>query len=262
MTLQSSGAISIGDLRTEFDGGTGAISLGDFYRGGSRVPTSSTTTGVAASGAINIGSFYSKRNALDVTYEIIGGGGGGGGGTANRPAQNGYHEPSAIAGDTGGTSTIKQGTTTLVSAPGGTYGIGATTAYMSGRDYFGTNGTASYYGAGGARGLENQHGTAAPNASYGAGGGGAGGDDYSTYDEPGYPGQGGGASTRKTGTLVVDDNTTLTVYIADGGIGGNSSYDGGKGAGGYCKLTYTKSTGSNVTSYATRNSTTNNTIAW
>jgi len=133
---------------------------------------------------------------------------------------------------------------------------------MSGRDYFGTNGAASYYGSGGARGLENQNGTAAPDASYGAGGGGAGGDDYSTYDEPGYPGQGGGASTRQTGTLVVDDNTTLTVYVADGGLGGDSSYDGGKGAGGYCKLTYTKQSGSNVTSYATRNSTTNNTIAW
>jgi len=43
VALQTSGAISIGDLRTEF-GDTGASSLSEFYRGGSLVPATTTTT--------------------------------------------------------------------------------------------------------------------------------------------------------------------------------------------------------------------------
>ena len=42
MTLQSSGAISMGDMRTEF-GISGAISMSDLYRGGSEVPSTATT---------------------------------------------------------------------------------------------------------------------------------------------------------------------------------------------------------------------------
>lgn len=43
MALQTSGTISIGDLRTEF-GDTGSSSLSEFYRGGSLVPATTTTT--------------------------------------------------------------------------------------------------------------------------------------------------------------------------------------------------------------------------
>ena len=42
MALQSSGAISMGDMRTEF-GISGAISMSDLYRGGSEVPSSATS---------------------------------------------------------------------------------------------------------------------------------------------------------------------------------------------------------------------------
>ena len=42
MALQTSGAISIGDLRAEF-GDTGTSSLSEFYRGGSLVPSTTTT---------------------------------------------------------------------------------------------------------------------------------------------------------------------------------------------------------------------------
>tara|TARA_B100001094_G_scaffold151890_1_gene147013 strand:+ start:1648 stop:2286 length:639 start_codon:yes stop_codon:yes gene_type:complete len=42
MTLQSSGAISMDDMRTEF-GISGAISMSDLYRGGSEVPSTSTS---------------------------------------------------------------------------------------------------------------------------------------------------------------------------------------------------------------------------
>lgn len=43
MALQTSGTISIGDLRTEF-GDTGSSSLSEFYRGEGLVPATTTTT--------------------------------------------------------------------------------------------------------------------------------------------------------------------------------------------------------------------------
>ena len=48
MTLQSSGAISMGDMRTEF-GISGAISMSDLYRGGSEVPTTAELTNAISS---------------------------------------------------------------------------------------------------------------------------------------------------------------------------------------------------------------------
>ena len=62
MTLQSSGAISMGDMRTEF-GISGAISMSDLYRGGSEVPSTAELTNaissVSDSGYGNSG--YSQR---------------------------------------------------------------------------------------------------------------------------------------------------------------------------------------------------------
>ena len=62
MTLQSSGAISMGDMRTEF-GISGSISMSDLYRGGSEVPTTAELTNaissVSDSGYGNSG--YSQR---------------------------------------------------------------------------------------------------------------------------------------------------------------------------------------------------------
>lgn len=52
MALQSNGAISLGDIRSEY-GLTGAISLGSFLGEGSQPP-------LPASGAISIGDFYSN----------------------------------------------------------------------------------------------------------------------------------------------------------------------------------------------------------
>lgn len=60
MTLQSSGAISLSDIQTEF-GGSNPIGLNEYYAGGSYVP--SGTVGVPTSGAITIGAFYGKSKA-------------------------------------------------------------------------------------------------------------------------------------------------------------------------------------------------------
>ena len=75
MTLVASGAISLSDIRTEFGGGSGAISLSDLYRGGSRVRSkaaNNTSTNLAASvptsGAIGFSSFYSQAKGFRKTF--------------------------------------------------------------------------------------------------------------------------------------------------------------------------------------------------
>lgn len=57
MALQSSGAISLQDLKTEF-GDTGSSSLSEFYRGGSLVPNTGTNAAVPTSGQISLTDFY------------------------------------------------------------------------------------------------------------------------------------------------------------------------------------------------------------
>tara|TARA_B100002019_G_scaffold130318_1_gene112013 strand:- start:511 stop:1251 length:741 start_codon:yes stop_codon:yes gene_type:complete len=61
MALQSSGSISMGDMRTEF-GISGAISMSDLYRGGSEVPSSVNTT-VTVSEVANILTGYGYAGA-------------------------------------------------------------------------------------------------------------------------------------------------------------------------------------------------------
>ena len=75
MAIAASGAVSFSDLRTEFIGGSSAISLGDLYRGGSNIKSKSgdnTATNLAASvptsGTINIGNFHSTAKGFKFTY--------------------------------------------------------------------------------------------------------------------------------------------------------------------------------------------------
>ena len=58
MTLQSSGPISMDDMRTEFSF-SGSIAMNQLYRGGGKVPSSATTT-VGASVANLTGSAVSS----------------------------------------------------------------------------------------------------------------------------------------------------------------------------------------------------------
>ena len=66
MALQTSGAISLADLATEF-GDTTPYSMSEFYRGGSLVPNSAANTSVPTSGAISLGNFYGAQNSLWAT---------------------------------------------------------------------------------------------------------------------------------------------------------------------------------------------------
>lgn len=63
MALQSSGAISLSDLQTEF-GGSNPISLSEYYRGGAYVPDTPTNSGVPTSGAISLSDFYGAADSL------------------------------------------------------------------------------------------------------------------------------------------------------------------------------------------------------
>ena len=74
MALQSSGAISLSEIRTEFVGGSGAISLGDLYRGGSNIRANASNNNstnlaaqVPASGAIAFNQFYSQAKGFSYT---------------------------------------------------------------------------------------------------------------------------------------------------------------------------------------------------
>jgi len=163
-----------------------------------------------------------------VTYEVIGGGGEGGGGYFGGTGASGTS--SSITGSSG------SGFTTATSTGGsGAGGSGGTSQA----------GFASYYGPGGAGGINSDSnrqtpGSNAPSTSYGAGGGGGGARPFSANNG----GAGGGAAVRQTGTQSVNVGATLTVVI---GSGGAAISGGGNGAGGYAKVTV----GSTVYEYTT-----------
>ncbi len=74
MAIAASGAVSFGDLRTEFVGGSSAISLSDLYRGGSNIltkagdnPAVNLAASVPTSGTIDIGDFHSTAKGFKST---------------------------------------------------------------------------------------------------------------------------------------------------------------------------------------------------
>jgi len=76
MALPSSGPLSLSDIKGEF-GGPGSPSLGDYYAGGSYVPsgTSGTYGAVPTGGTISIANFYGTQAALEVVTMTDTGGG-------------------------------------------------------------------------------------------------------------------------------------------------------------------------------------------
>ena len=67
MALPGSGAISIGQIATEFGGGA-PHSLSEYYRGGSLVPNGpAANNSIATSGAINMNGFHGATNTVTWT---------------------------------------------------------------------------------------------------------------------------------------------------------------------------------------------------
>lgn len=67
MALQSSGAISLANIQTEF-GGSNPISLNEYYVGGSNVPSGIggfNPNSIPSSGAISMSQFYNSTNAIE-----------------------------------------------------------------------------------------------------------------------------------------------------------------------------------------------------
>jgi len=72
MPVKSSGALSFSDIRAEF-GGSGAISLSQYYRGGGRVPLfEDVNASVPTSGQISFNQFYSSLNGFVFQQTISG----------------------------------------------------------------------------------------------------------------------------------------------------------------------------------------------
>lgn len=64
MPLASSGTLSINDIAGEFGGSSNPESLSEFYRGGSRVANSATTSNIPTSGTISISNFYGASASI------------------------------------------------------------------------------------------------------------------------------------------------------------------------------------------------------
>ena len=224
MTLPASGTkISLSDIQTNL-GGANPISLSEYYRGGTYIPsTSSSNIPETSTGTNRLGNYY----GVPITYEIIGGGGAGG-----DSWENNHGAVAATSVQTGSNTTISGAFLTTIIAPGGVGGVNGVGPNGSA----GLAGAASAYGAGGAGGSKNQSGGSA--TAYGAGGGGGGGDDGGTYDEGGPRGAGGSAGTRLTGSFVSLAGTIITVVIGAGGAPyGGGSHAGGSGGNGVCIFT-------------------------
>lgn len=71
MPLQTSGAISIGNIATEF-GGVAPHSLSEYYRGGANVPDTPANAGIPTSGAISLTDFYGG-DATEAFVDAVGG---------------------------------------------------------------------------------------------------------------------------------------------------------------------------------------------
>lgn len=74
MALQTSGAISLDNIQTEF-GGSNPISLSEYYAGGSYVPSGSSGTygSVPTSGTISFQQFYGTTKAITQVFNYTGG---------------------------------------------------------------------------------------------------------------------------------------------------------------------------------------------
>lgn len=75
MPIASSGTVSLSDFRSEFVGGSGAVSLGDLYRGGTHIrakAANNNATNLAASvptsGAIGFANFHGAAKGFRKTY--------------------------------------------------------------------------------------------------------------------------------------------------------------------------------------------------
>lgn len=221
MALQTSGQITLNDLRNEFGGDR---SLDDYYRGGGNVPNITQNNNVPTSGQIRLSNFYGATDGIPLRIDCQAGGGGGGGG-----AEDG--NPGGAAGAGGDSWVRNANSVNVIFAEGGRGGNNGDSGGISGQA-----GGSSAFGAGGGSRNQRLDGIFAPAANWGAGGGGAGGDaDSGKNDSQGNGGEGGVAGQRFSSTYVAG-NSTVSVRVGQGGNQGDSTWEGGRGAGGRVRI--------------------------
>lgn len=70
MSLQTSGAISLANVQSEF-GASNPIGINEYYRNGSNVPNSSANSSIPTSGTISLSNFYGgTASAVDNTFNF------------------------------------------------------------------------------------------------------------------------------------------------------------------------------------------------
>lgn len=226
-----------GSEQVSLPAGTGlTIVVGEGGVGGN---DGGTTGGDGASGRVSInlldrnfifdatGTYTIDPLVKAVTYEIIGGGGEGAGG---------YLGGTGNAGGDSTLSPLQNSSSTQFPTVTSTGGAGGTQpAPFNGQFRVGEAGQTSYYGSGGAGGVNSDSNNQTPGfpaaaTSYGAGGGGGGAYTFAANNGGG----GGKAATRMTGTLNLVVGSQIDVVI---GAGGSGNAGGGDGAGGYAKIT-------------------------
>lgn len=70
MALQTTGAISLSQIQTEF-GGANPVSMSEYYRGGTYVESGATsTTSIPTSGSISMNDFYGGTNPTGTTFTM------------------------------------------------------------------------------------------------------------------------------------------------------------------------------------------------
>lgn len=225
MTITSTGSVSLQDIEDEF-GGTGEISLFEYYRGnGYENAVSGNNTGIPQSGPISMLSFRGTSLARYIEYSILGAGGGGGYGVDNGSG-------SGSAGD-GGSSTITVNGTTYTASggAGGANGAISRLTDHSGENATIANGYSRDFGTSG--GNTGNNSNASAGSGYVAGGSGGGGDSPDEYDSSGNAGVGGEAGDEVTGNAWVVVGQSISYSLGSAGSAGAGGYYGAAGLPGY-----------------------------
>lgn len=233
--LPSTGALSLGDIQTQF-GGANPIGLGEYYRGGGIVLSTDAGT-MPSSGVIAVGNFRNGKRtqlnqevfttsqtwtspaAVGPTMQVwVIAGGGGGGGFAGGGVNGG--------GGGGGGGIAYHGSFPLSASTAYTISVGAGGAVRTvGNDSFvsGAGNTITAYGGGygGYNGVSF-------GGNGGSGGGGQGNRGLGNFTVQ-YP---GGSVVAATGATNSYGNIGGSSYFFDGGGGTNFTPSGGGGGGG------------------------------
>ena len=224
MTIKRSGSsLAISEIAAEFGGST-PHSMSEYYRGGSNVPSASSTSSIAASGAITMSSFYGTSNRIGITLTISGD-------TSNYNIYN----------NRGGTYVAGLSDVTLVnnatisSTSTGTAALDTGTGWTSG-DVITIDNNSTVVGDGGNGGTGASMNTATVSSSATAGG--AAGHAVNiqfatTIDNTGGTLSGGGGGGGGGAGVFVQTNIKGSTQLgAAGGGGGGGGFGGGAGGAG------------------------------